>query len=603
MTINNISLVSELENSYLSYSLAAIKRAIPDFRDGLIPIHRRVVWAAYKGGFSSDGKTKKSARLDGDIVGKFSPHGSAYGSIVTLTSTWNNNYPLLEGQGNFGSSVDTAAAGRYTETKLQKFTEEVLLDELDNLELKPNYDNSTTEPIYLNAKLPLLLLKGQTSIAVGYSTNIPQYNLEAISKYLLGDKNTKLIPDFPTNPLIYINPDNPNSILQRAKITNKVEETIGKRKKKEYLRVEFSNLPYGSNPEKIGEQIKNIVQTEKLLSDDIIAVNDLSDRNGDCLEVVLSKNREREILSIIYKYSDLQLAFNVNFTILVDGIPKTMEPLEYLDLWKEWRMSKIVEYYSLLLEKQKENSLLISEIIKVLSDKKGIIKILDNPNLSVKDCQREIVEKYKISQKSTEFFLSLPIKKLMSLEVEKYKEELSSINKSIDESQKIINNPLNQFKREIKYFSNKYKINRKQEVFKPETEKKESASGKKTNINGFSIDKNKGIIKKGSEYFEPVIVICSNGFAYRVGLNQRGPITSSPVKILYVLKDGERNNSNDLIEIKDTNSKLGKCIKINLLSATSKGVNLGFESITSVGINNKSKLKVSGKTTKPKKYE
>lgn len=606
--IRDVSLISEMQNSYLEYSLASIVRAVPDYRDGLLPVYRRIVWAA-KDGFSSSSKHKKSAKLSGEVMGNYHPHSDNYGSIVSLTTTYNQNYPLIDGQGSFGDSTSPAASSRYTEVRLRKFTEDVLLDELESLDLKPNYDGTSKEPVFLNTKLPILLLRGSNSISVGFATHIAQYNLGEISKYLLGDKTVnKLLPDFPTGCDISQDINNPNNIIMRAKISKKTSEIIGKRKKKEYIRIEFSNLPHGTNPEKIGEQIRKLAQTERILSDDIIAVNDLSDRNGDCLEVVLVKEREREILSTLWKYTDLQSQFSINFTVLVDGIPKTMDPISYLDLWKSWRLEKISLYHSLLLAKLEKESLLLREIILVLDNKKDLIEILDNPKNTLTQCREKIKNLYKISSESVDFFLNLPIKKLIHLEVEKYRVELSEVEKKINFSKSVIKNPSKQFEREILKYVKEYGLERKSEIISltiaknEDVEKNPTLSTKLKRT--FSLDRNKGFVKKGAEYGEPIIAIATNGKAYRINPNMRGPIDSNPIKLIWVEKESLLKSSNDIIELIDTKTNTGKCVRLNQLSATSKGTPLGFiDGLTHAKINPKSKLKLTNKSAKAKSYE
>lgn len=598
-----IEISTEISNSYLEYSMAAINRAIPDYRDGLIPSHRRIIWSAYKEGFLSSGSFKKCARLDGDVTGKYSPHGSAYGSIVTMASKWNNNFPLLDGHGNFGSSTDGPAASRYTECKLQKFTEDILLSEVDNLELKDNYDGSRKEPIYFNSRLPILLLKGQVSIAVGYATNIPQYNLQEISEYLIsGPGSNKLLPDFPSGPEIFVG-ENPNNITQRAKINSKQTGVFGKRKKLEYTSIEFVNLPYGTNPEKIGGQIKSLVKKETFLLNDIIEINDLSDRNGDCIEIKILKSREREILETLYHHTDLQYSFSINFTVLVDGIPRTFTPEEYLDLWKKWRLEKIVEFYKLSLEKLEKDSLLLREIIKVLMDKSKIIEILDQ-DLSMPEIINQVERYYQISRPSIEFFLNLPIRKLANLETKKFQKDLDDAQIQIKKYLSIIENPLGFFKKEILDLNQKFGVERKSYYYSvPVPLIKESKSP--APFRSFSIDRKSGKIINGTEFSEPVILVGSNGKAYRVSANSRkGFICNEKFQVLFVLRESERESKSTLvIELLDEKSKLGKSVKVEHLTATSKGSPLGFNSITHAKLVKNSKFKTKGRVAKPSKYK
>lgn len=601
--IKNVSLYNEVSGSYLEYSLASIARAIPDYRDGLIPVYRRIIWAASEG-FSSSSKHKKSAKLSGLTMSEFHPHSDSYGSIVSLTTNYNNNYPLLDGQGSFGDSTSPAASSRYTEIRLQKFTEDILLQEKDSLELKPNYDGSTYEPIYLNVRLPILLLRGSNSISVGYATNIPQYNLYDICDYLLGKYVDDLIPDFPTGSTIIYDKDKKNSILQRATISSEIAETVGKRKKKEYIRIEYINLPYNSNPEKIGEQIKSLCSKDLLPSDAIIAVDDLSDRNGDCISVTILKEFRDRAVELLYKYTDLQNSFSINFTVLVDNIPKVLDPKSYLDLWKKWRIERIIQYNSKKLELVDQEAKLLSDIIKVLKNKDKVIEILDNNALTYKQCVATIIDYYDISKTSADYFLNMAIKKLASLEItileKEYNDKLSYMSKLSD----IANNPEKKFKEEIKYLTSQYGKTRNSKITSSVTTTTTTATADTITSpagRGFSLDYKRGFIIKGTEFYEKVLAIASNGKAYRISANiGYKALDSENIKILYAITDKEREKSEDILELIDSKNGLIKKVYLKDITATSVGTNLGFTHLDKCSLKKYNKsYKIKSKTAKP----
>lgn len=600
MTIKNISIVDEVKNSYLSYSLAAITRAIPDFRDGLIPIYRRVLWAAYKGGFTSDTPTKKSARLDGDVLGKYSPHGSAYGSIVTLASTYNYNYSLLEGQGNFGSSTDAPAASRYTECRLQKFAEDVLLQETDAIDYKDNYDSSRKEPVFLNAKLPMLMIRGATSIGVGYATNIPQYNLNEVCKYLLSSSGNKLYPDFPTGTDIYITPE--GNIKQRAKIDKVHNETLGTRRKKDVAIIEFTNLPHGANPEKIGEQIKNMVVKGLVSGDSILKVDDLSDRNGDCISVTILKSDYDFIVSSLYKYTELESATTINFTVLVDGIPKTLTPEDYLQQWKEWRIKQIKEYYILQDKKITAEIDLLSDVLKILTNRKYLLTSLDKETLSVDDIARY----YKVAVESVKYLLGLTIRKLSIADINDYKTKLSEYIALKKIYTKNIEEPNMKFDEEIRYFAKTYGVARKSHIHQDSEKRDVSKKTDKPVITkSFSIDLKTATLKTGNQFSEKMFIVCSNGLIYTVSPTiKKGPLAGHKTKVVFIIPERERANSSDILEIVDSINGLAKKVKLSELTSTSKGTKIGFNQITKCVVNNKnSKIPVKSKISKPVKLK
>lgn len=603
MRDTSVELVKELSDSYLEYSLAAITRAIPDYRDGFIPIYRRVLWAAYKGGFTSDSPTKKSARLDGEIIGKYSPHGSAYGSIVTLASAYNYNYPLLEGQGNFGSSTDGPAASRYTECRLMPFAEDVILQEIDTLDYKDNYDGSRKEPIFLNAKLPMLMIRGATSIGVGYATNISQYNLREICSYLLSpSSNTKLYPDFPTGPDIFISQD--GKIKQRAKIQAVNNEFLGTRRKKEIIIVEFTNLPYGGNPEKIGEQIKNMVVKGLVPNDSILKVDDLSDRNGDCVAITILKSQYDFVLSSLYKYTDLENTYSLNFTVLVDGLPKTLTPEEYLNLWRVWRIEQIRKHYVLQHEVLTSEISLLTDVLKILTNRKYLLSSLDKDTLDIND----IAKHYSVKIESVKYLLSLTIRKLSVADINDYKKKLDEYTALLAKYANYIENPTLKFKEEIKQLSKAYGVNRKSSIttLTIESVRESTSQAKVSPKKGFSIDLKTATIKTGNQFNEKMFLVCSNGLTYTISPTmKRGPIAGHQTKVLYIIPERERASSSEVLEILDKINGLAKRVRLCDLVSTSKGTKTGFNLITKVVVNNnpKSQIPLKSKIAKPAKIK
>jgi DNA gyrase subunit A len=433
-------LKQQVESDYLSYSMAVlIGRAIPSLTDGLKPAQRRVLTAMKWLGLKPDGRYMKSARVEGETMGKLHPHGGAYGVMVTLAAPWNNNLPLIDGQGNWGSSVDGAAASRYTECKLTPFAWDCLLADSETWRTAPNYDGSLQEPLELNAKVPTVLLNGQDGIGVGFATKIPPHNLRDICDAIT--KGSPLVPSFPTGCDVirddgleaYTN-TGIGSIRLRAKC-EVAEEGTG-RKAKTVL--SFTNLPQGTNPEKIGQQIKEALDKGNI--NGISAVSDQSDLTGDRLDVTLKAGADVNLLTRqLYHYSDLDTKYSARL-LVVDGVkPVELSPSELLAKWQTWRLARLGVRFQHELDAAESRLEIVRGYLKAIDKIDAVIKIIRAAQ-SPKEALIELVSNraLKFTADQARAILEMRLRALTNLDSEELATEEGSLKERITELEVLI---------------------------------------------------------------------------------------------------------------------------------------------------------------------
>ena len=355
--IENRDIVDEVRQSFLDYAMSVIvDRALPDVRDGMKPVHRRILYSMWQNGLRSTAKFKKCAAVVGDVLAKYHPHGDSavYESMVRMAQDFSMRYPVVRGQGNFGSiDGDNAAAYRYTESKMQAIAEEMLLDiEKDTVDMRPNFDGSVKEPVVLPAKLPYLILNGTLGIAVGMATNIPPHNLGEICDAigaLIDDPDVTVEdlmqhvkgPDFPTGGIVYdINEikaayaTGKGGIVMRAK-TDIVEDKVGQ------FRIIVTEIPYAVNKSTLIERIAELVNEKKI--EGIKDLRDESNKEGIRIVIELKKDAyPKKVLNQLFKMSQLQETFHVNMLALVDGIhPRVLTLKTILEEYVKHRQSVV----------------------------------------------------------------------------------------------------------------------------------------------------------------------------------------------------------------------------------------------------------------------
>lgn len=558
MTVENVSLVEEMKTAYLDYSMAVLLgRAIPSLYDGQKPVSRRVLTAMKWLGLNPEAKYMKAARVEGETMGKLHPHSGAYGAMVTMAAWWNNNNPLVDGHGNWGSPTDNAAAPRYTECKLTAFAWEVLLQDSDTWETKDNYDGSLQEPVLLNAKFPVVLVNGGEGIGVGYSTKIPPHNLRGIAKALelvargeMTEASKSLVPDFPTGcdivkdeGLLEYLQTGSGSIRMRA-FCEEEKVIYGKTRRNALV---FTNLPLHTNTEAISDQIRESIEKGRITT--VADVRDETDRSGIRLVVVLKTTADVNLAkSELFSYTALDSKFSAK-NLVIDGLePVQISPVEILQKWIQWRDEKLVVIFSSELSKSKERLEVVEGLIKATDNLDQIIGLIRNSNNPKTAKSLLIKEGYSDSQATA--ILSMRLSQLTKLDTRELKAEEKGIKTRNRELDKLLNSEDLRYEfivQEVNQIAERFGNARRSKGIEPPTytiDAKKSVvddTGKVVKNRYMKIDLNKGIVSqlkttKGSNLIVPddqkVVLVADNGLVYKIGSKFKGPLDNQSVKIL-----------------------------------------------------------------------
>lgn len=445
-TIKDRDIITEMEESYLNYSMSVIvSRALPDVRDGLKPVHRRVLFGASDLGAGWNRGYKKCARIVGEVMGKYHPHGDAsiYDTLVRMAQTWSLRYPLIDGQGNFGSiDGDSAAAMRYTEARMNRISSEMMQDlEKETVVFQPNFDDTLVEPTVLPATIPNLLMNGADGIAVGMATKIPPHNLnellsglnallenpeisidELIENHISG-------PDFPTGGLIFgidgiqsAYKTGRGRVVMRAK-TNIEELSNGKEV------IIINEIPYQVNKASLVEKIAHLVRDKKV--EGISDLRDESDKDGIRIVVECKKDAIASIvLNNLFKYSQLQDTFGANMLSLIDGAPQVMNLKTMLKHFLDFRREVIIKRTQ-FEQKEAENRKHILEGLKVAQENIDEVIRLIKASKDPEEARGGLVQRFKLSEKQAKAILDMRLQRLTSLEVNKIIDELKELQEKI----------------------------------------------------------------------------------------------------------------------------------------------------------------------------
>lgn len=454
--IENREISEELKESYLDYAMSVIvSRALPDVRDGLKPVQRRVLWAMWDDGLTHNAKLRKSANVVGAVLGRYHPHGesSVYDALARMAQDFSLRYPLIQGQGNWGSvDGDSPAAMRYTECRLSKISEELLLDiEKDTVNFIPNYDSTRMEPKVLPAKLPNLLLNGSVGIAVGMATNIPPHNINeviaAVNQLIDHPKTTteELMefikgPDFPTGGIIYN-----KKVITEAYVTGKGPVTcravseIEERKAGQF-NIIITEIPYQVNKSELLEKIANLVTEKKI--EGIKDLRDESDRAGMRIVIELKGDAApQKILNQLYKHTDLQKDFHLNMVALVDGIqPQLMSLKEILESYVSHRKIVVERRARYELAKAKERTHILEGLVKALGIIDKIIAAIKKSK-DRDDAKGNLIKNFKFTEIQAVAILEMRLQTLAALERTKLEEELKEKRKLIAELEELLKSP------------------------------------------------------------------------------------------------------------------------------------------------------------------
>jgi len=456
----------EMQRSYLDYAMSVIVgRALPDVRDGLKPVHTRVLWAMYDGGYRPDRGYFKCARVVGDVMGSYHPHGDSaiYDTLVRLAQPWAMRMPLVDGNGNFGSpGNDPAAAMRYTECRLAPLAMEMLRDiDKDTVDRRPNYDGRSSEPVVLPARFPNLLINGSSGIAVGMATNIPPHNLREVATgvhwYLdhfdeVAEDNQALLdalvervkgPDFPTHGLIVgrrgieeAYRTGRGSITMRA--VSEVEEDARGR-----TSLIVTELPYQVNPDNLALKIAELVREGRVTG--IADVRDeTSGRTGQRLVIVLKRDAvAKVVLNNLYKHTQLQETFGANMLALVDGVPRTLRLDQFVRYWVTHQIDVIVRRTRYLLRRAEERAHILRALLKAIDRIDEVIALI-RASASAAEAQQGLMDLLEIDEGQARAILDMQLRKLAALERQQLVDEYDELMRQIADYKDILAQPVRQ---------------------------------------------------------------------------------------------------------------------------------------------------------------
>jgi len=471
----------EMKSAYIDYSMSVIvSRALPDVRDGLKPVHRRVLFGMSELGVLSNRSYKKSARIVGEVLGKYHPHGdsSVYDAMVRMAQEWSLRYPLVDGQGNFGSiDGDSPAAMRYTEAKLKRIAEETLSDiEKETVDFQPNFDDTLQEPVVLPTRIPTLLVNGASGIAVGMATNMPPHNLtESINAIIAFIDNPEITvdelmqhikgPDFPTGGIIY-----GEQGIKEAYETGRGRIVVRARTEVELTHsgrecIIVSEIPYMVNKAEMIKKIADLINEKKL--EGISYINDESDRNGMRIVIILKKEMPANIiLNHLYKHSQLQTSFNVNNIALVNGRPRILPLKEIIDSFVNHRHDIIIRRAKYDLEQAEKRAHILEGLIIASDNIDEVIAIIRSSQNA--DIARErLMERFSLSDVQSRAIVDMRLRQLTGLEQDKLRAEYEEVKKLIEYLNTILSDEALQMqiiKDELIEIKDKFGDNRRTEI-------------------------------------------------------------------------------------------------------------------------------------------
>ncbi len=482
--ITEITIRDEMKQSFIDYAMSVIvSRALPDVRDGLKPVHRRILFAMHDMGMYFDKPFKKCARIVGEVLGKYHPHGdtAVYDTLVRLAQSFSSRYPLIMGHGNFGSLDDGPAAMRYTEAKLDKLSNEILADiESNTVDFTDNFDGSLKEPKVLPSKIPGLLINGSTGIAVGMATNIPPHNLKEVMQGFIAlidnpditvKELSKIIkgPDFPsgctiigTKGILEAFETGRGSVTQKG--TYRIEE-ISKGKSSSQNAIVITELPYLVGAESFITKIAELVRAEKLTG--ISDANDESGRDGTRIVIKLKREANPQVvLNNLLKFTPLQQNFSINTVALVNNKPRQLGLITILKEFLEFRVEVITRKAQFDLEKAEARHHIVEGLLIAIGDIDKVIKLI-KASKNTEEARDGLMTKFKLSEKQANAILEMQLRRLTGLEQEKLEKELKDLEKTIKALQRLLASRklmLDEIKKQSEEIIEKYGDERKTKI-------------------------------------------------------------------------------------------------------------------------------------------
>ena len=478
--IIKINIEDEMKSSYIDYSMSVIvSRALPDVRDGFKPVHRRVLFGMYELGVLSNRSYKKSARIVGEVLGKYHPHGdtSVYDSMVRMAQEWSLRYQLVDGQGNFGSiDGDSPAAMRYTEARLRKVSEEMLSDiDKETVDFQLNFDDTLKEPTVLPTRVPNLLVNGASGIAVGMATNMPPHNLSEVIDGICAPIDNPDItvsdliefikaPDFPTGGIIYGYAGVKEALeTGRGRVVMRAKVMFEEKNGKDLIIV--NELPYQVNKADMIVKTAELVNSKKL--EGISDIRDESDRNGMRIVYVLKRDAIPNIvLNQLYKYTQLQTSFSVNNIALVKGRPMLLNVKQLVDYFIEHRHEVVVRRAKYELKQAEKRAHILEGLLIALQNIDAVIQLIRSSK-NPEEAKNSLMNKFELSEIQSKAILDLRLQKLTALEIDKIKEEHDKLMELITSLKNLLSNKdlrMNLIKDELLEIKDKYSDNRRTEI-------------------------------------------------------------------------------------------------------------------------------------------
>jgi len=485
--ISSIAIEEKMKEAYLNYSLSVIvSRALPDVKDGLKPVHRRILYAAEELGLTYDKDHKKSARIVGEVLGKYHPHGdqTVYNAMVRMAQDFNQRYTLIDGHGNFGSiDGDSPAAMRYTEAKLTEMSAYLLKDiKKETVDFSDNFDGTIKEPDVVPSRVPNLLINGSSGIAVGMSTDIPPHNLNEVIDALIAlvenpNLNTDEIidnyisgPDFPTGGIIVGNEGIKEAYKKgKGKINvrgkHKVEK-VGRHKQ-----LVITEIPYQVNKSRLIEEIAKYISKGKL--DEVRDLRDETDKEGLRIVIELKQGADVNIiLNRLYKYTSLQNSYRINLLALKDNKPEVMTLLDILNYFIEFRKDVITKRSKYELEQLESRLHLLNGLTKAIDKLDLVISIIRNSE-SAKEAHQKLIDELEISDEQAKAILNMQLRRLVGMEIDKIEVEVSELKDNIKELKKVLNSEKKMntvIKNELKEVKEKFGDKRRTDLLSDESQ-------------------------------------------------------------------------------------------------------------------------------------
>lgn len=560
-------LEDQVKGDYLEYSVATLTRALPDVRDGLIPSRRRILQTMLEQGLMPSKPYVKAARTTGMTSAWYHPHGSCYGSLVSMATSWNNMLPWVDAHGNIGSTVDPPASERYLEARLANPAVDILLDGKETWLTRPNYDSSRQEAIVLDSKVPTILLNGAEGISVGYSTKWPQHGLKDICAAVATGET--LYPDFPTGVQVvkdsgledYVKTGSGTLRLRSVLETG----TTGKTGRgKERATLTYTHLPPNTNPEKIGNQVKEALEKGRI--EGISEVIDLSDRSGDRIQIIVKPGKNaKDVEQGLWDYTDLELTFAARNLCLDGGKPVTLSGSQVVSRWKEWRMDRLCSQFSHEKELKSKRLEVVIGFLKAITMIDKVVATIRKSESPKAALTALMGRPFNFTQDQAAAILEMKLRSLTGLDADTLEKEKKDLEERLKELDKLISDPKVRSRymvSEVKTLGKKYGEPRRSPLIDPPSTPIASAAARTTKTTPVAskprfikVDMAKGTVQqvKGPrgamviDSKEKLVLMTQDGMLKKVPATFKGAISTGYSLVSLAKRELEVSSRNYLV--------------------------------------------------------